>query len=329
MSTSSKKKPKQTPERILYNRAVEEMNAGNTGNKELLDQYENKPHLYSRRLKKILKSKSFDRCFWCDQPNRIDSRFTKRWRIDLILSCLNNGDPNSPDNQVAVCKRCYKTRYGDNYTDISSDTNWFQYCETNFIFANKEFVRSFLTDDKIEDWLKAYKKHRQELNKTDFKTRVKYYRIYARDFDSVPYEIRMRYQNPEANQTPRMCDSVRKSMHKYLLSAGNTNCIWCSKELDKETLTLDHIIPLSYGGSHWVKNIFSSCAECNRDRGNLPALIFQEYAKDPDVDMIKTILSELDGDSRGFQSYWNDNRKILKTILPEGTPLYLLQHQRA
>lgn len=40
-------------------------------------------------------------------------------------------------------------------------------------------------------------------------------------------------------------------------------CRYCRTELTEQTLTLDHVIPLSRGGSEWPANCVPACLSCN------------------------------------------------------------------
>lgn len=43
-------------------------------------------------------------------------------------------------------------------------------------------------------------------------------------------------------------------------------CKWCGKQLDRNTCTVDHIIPLSKGGTNWVSNLVPACRPCNSSK---------------------------------------------------------------
>jgi hypothetical protein len=45
-------------------------------------------------------------------------------------------------------------------------------------------------------------------------------------------------------------------------------CFWCGYSLTPETLTIDHYIPLSKGGSNKIKNLRLACNGCNNKRGD-------------------------------------------------------------
>jgi len=45
-------------------------------------------------------------------------------------------------------------------------------------------------------------------------------------------------------------------------------CCFCSKSLNFETATIEHIIPLSKGGNWKIDNLDISCSECNNERSS-------------------------------------------------------------
>lgn len=58
-----------------------------------------------------------------------------------------------------------------------------------------------------------------------------------------------------------------KGAKKRLLRASPF-CYWCKKKLDTSSSTLDHMIPLSKGGTNGTDNFVLACEDCNKNRGN-------------------------------------------------------------
>lgn len=55
-------------------------------------------------------------------------------------------------------------------------------------------------------------------------------------------------------------------------------CVYCGSRLGIESATLDHVIPLSRGGSHNPGNLVSACQPCNQLKGSLlPTEFFARY----------------------------------------------------
>lgn len=48
------------------------------------------------------------------------------------------------------------------------------------------------------------------------------------------------------------------------------HCQICGKVLTKETVTIDHIIPVSKGGTNDIENLQPMCRSCNSRKGNRP-----------------------------------------------------------
>jgi 5-methylcytosine-specific restriction endonuclease McrA len=55
-------------------------------------------------------------------------------------------------------------------------------------------------------------------------------------------------------------------------------CVYCARSLDLEAATLDHVYPLSKGGTHTTGNLVAACGPCNRMKGDmLPHDFFARY----------------------------------------------------
>lgn len=63
-----------------------------------------------------------------------------------------------------------------------------------------------------------------------------------------------------------MSDSS-KTRKGYLWRSRKRRCNWCGKKLTKTTLTCDHVIPLSKGGTHKRTNLVAACYDCNQRKG--------------------------------------------------------------
>jgi len=72
-------------------------------------------------------------------------------------------------------------------------------------------------------------------------------------------------------------------------------CLYCRRNMGEVQLTIDHFIPLELGGEDKPGNYISSCAKCNRDKGNLPP---EEYCR------IKRL------DYQAFVSYLANDRTL-------------------
>ena len=48
---------------------------------------------------------------------------------------------------------------------------------------------------------------------------------------------------------------------------GRFRCCWCNGHLTIESATIEHIIPLSRGGTNELRNLDMACIPCNTARG--------------------------------------------------------------
>ena len=46
-------------------------------------------------------------------------------------------------------------------------------------------------------------------------------------------------------------------------------CACCGKKMTTKTMTVDHIIPISRGGTNDAENLIALCPECNKEKGNM------------------------------------------------------------
>lgn len=52
-----------------------------------------------------------------------------------------------------------------------------------------------------------------------------------------------------------------------IYTRDNNTCQYCGKKFSKSDLSLDHVIPRSYGGKSTWENIVCCCSTCNRKKG--------------------------------------------------------------
>lgn len=56
---------------------------------------------------------------------------------------------------------------------------------------------------------------------------------------------------------------------KATLKRSGGICACCGKKLTTKTMTMDHIIPISRGGTNEPENLIALCEPCNKQKGNL------------------------------------------------------------
>lgn len=56
---------------------------------------------------------------------------------------------------------------------------------------------------------------------------------------------------------------------KQILKKTHSKCACCGKQLTIKNMTVEHIIPISRGGSYVIKNLIALCEDCNLMKGNM------------------------------------------------------------
>ena len=58
-------------------------------------------------------------------------------------------------------------------------------------------------------------------------------------------------------------------MRKMLFERDGACCAYCKVPLSLKTATIDHVIPVSKGGSRWsLANMVLACHACNNEKGD-------------------------------------------------------------
>lgn len=60
----------------------------------------------------------------------------------------------------------------------------------------------------------------------------------------------------------------RKKMHTKRRLEPGTKCAYCGKLLSTYTVTIDHVVPLSRGGTNDPENLRWCCKKCNTAKGS-------------------------------------------------------------
>jgi len=64
------------------------------------------------------------------------------------------------------------------------------------------------------------------------------------------------------------------SKRKQIYERDNRKCVYCRIELDENSFMLDHIIPVSKGGTNKKFNLVTSCEKCNQRKQNQEPMQF-------------------------------------------------------
>jgi len=70
-----------------------------------------------------------------------------------------------------------------------------------------------------------------------------------------------------------------RHMHWWNNKIQNGVCFYCNREVGREQLTMDHVVPLSRGGKSRKGNIVAACKECNTKKNYLLPVEWEEYLR--------------------------------------------------
>ena len=60
-------------------------------------------------------------------------------------------------------------------------------------------------------------------------------------------------------------------------------CYYCHREVGREQLTMEHVVPLSRGGKSKKGNIVPACKECNNKKRSMLPIEWEEYLRTLDM----------------------------------------------
>lgn len=123
-------------------------------------------------------------------------------------------------------------------------------------FRNQRKKWSQLNPDKIIEYNIKHKDHRAKLTKEWIKNNPEKHKIH----------VKTGWQNKRARKKQAEGNINSINLNIKLKNQWNL-CFWCYDSLD-DTWEVEHIIPLSRGGTNLDDNIVISCRNCNAQKNN-------------------------------------------------------------
>jgi len=110
---------------------------------------------------------------------------------------------------------------------------------------------------------------------------------------------------------------INREPHRRRLlgPTGTCKCYHCGDLLDKNTITLDHLIPQIRGGTNNPENIVASCYPCNNAKGMGNKVCPKKRAEAADkipVVRLSREIKQLKTIIRGLRVYSSLHKKCLK-----------------
>lgn len=159
-----------------------------------------------------------------------------------------------------TCTRCKQEQSLDCfYKDKCRKDGYSSHCKTCYANRYKEFRKN----NPIEP--------RKKKTPTDRRKQKKEY--YERNKSkAIADNDNWRKRNPEKVKNANHLRRSRKLENGFfIVSIKEINklyaspCFYCGS---KDSITMDHVVPLSRGGSHGIGNLVPACAKCNSSKGN-------------------------------------------------------------
>jgi 5-methylcytosine-specific restriction enzyme A len=90
----------------------------------------------------------------------------------------------------------------------------------------------------------------------------------------IPFE-----QEASENEIRREKEKARKLRRSewWLKRINEGVCYYCKREVGRDRLTMDHVVPLSRGGKSKKGNIVPACKECNNKKKYLLPIEWDAY----------------------------------------------------
>ena len=155
--------------------------------------------------------------------------------------------PDQPHLAKGLCGVCYRAVYARAYR-----------------IAHKAEIAEY---DRARDWRALYlvrKDRHAEYRRTHKAQRAERWRAWKKANPEKIGALRSRRRAAELGAG----GSVTAAQWRAIQGAYAGRCAYCGEK--PASLTQDHVIPLSRGGSHTPENIVPACVSCNSRKGARP-----------------------------------------------------------
>lgn len=211
-------------------------------------------------------------CAECKAIDRVknskeNAKYARAWRVENPEKCKEYHE----EAKAAGCGKDYYRRNREK--EIKSAMEW----RAQNLERAKETARNWYK--KNQEWCRERAKR---YNKNAVILSAKY-----RAADPEKYRARTRAWRKKYPDRARVSDANKKAMRKRaegkftradvekLMSLQKSKCIYCPRSLKKK-FHIDHIHPLSKGGSNWPSNLQLLCEPCNLHKHTTDPIVFAQ-----------------------------------------------------
>lgn len=145
------------------------------------------------------------------------------------------------------------------FTDLSKFARWLEHCGATILMA-----------DIAKNEILAFRWSNDGVQVTDYVwCKLSGNRVSCTESTIKLLESYQVHRSlPLGGATPRL--KVQNATVAALIKRDGHACIYCGKSAaEAKTLTIEHFIPISHGGTNHLDNLGFACLPCNRAAGNL------------------------------------------------------------
>jgi hypothetical protein len=81
-------------------------------------------------------------------------------------------------------------------------------------------------------------------------------------------------KNKELRRQGQRHDWIGYDLRQAVLARDRGRCVYCGRRLRRDTIKIDHLVPVSKGGTTDLHNLVASCIDCNAEKDDLLPLDF-------------------------------------------------------
>lgn len=120
----------------------------------------------------------------------------------------------------------------------------------------------------------------------------------AKILDDVPCVINSNFIKVYSINGAARRTKIKKDLREQIYEASDKKCAICGKPLELSEITIDHIVPLSRGGSNEIDNYRILCYSCNQFKGDrldeemydgMIDILAAKLTKSYDVDLVNKL----------------------------------------
>lgn len=138
--------------------------------------------------------------------------------------------------------------------------------QPDVIKRNKEYFKKLRENPDFIEQKKKYLnerhnslKHDEDYKRTRREAFKNYYRLNKDKYRVHVIKRRSKLASAEGSFTPGEFNN--------LLVQQQFKCFWCDTDISEGKATVDHLHPISKGGSNYIQNIVGACGSCNSSKG--------------------------------------------------------------